>query len=279
MTIKTVSVTISDVASDGPALAAAAAIALREDAHLNVFCIGVDPVRYADMPTGSIMLMDVGHDAAVGQSEALANWARSSLPMDLDRSTVQSVVIPQMGLDSSVSRLIRYSDLIVAAKPYGKGHSAWQVALLDAALFGTSAPVLIVPDLAFDFAQGPARVMVAWDESDEAMSSVHKALPMVRAATRVDVVLVDPSHQSEERSDPGGLLSVFLARHGLKAEVSILSRSLPKVSDVLLRFAREHDAQMIVMGAYGHSRLREAILGGATRDMLENMEIPVLMSR
>ena len=278
MDTKTISVTISDIHSDGPALAAACDLARREAAHLDVFCIGVDPVRYADMPSGSIMMMDGGHEEAATQSKALAVWAQSMLPADLDRHSVQSVVISQLGLDLTVARLSRYSDLVVAAKPSGKGHSAWQVAVLDAALFGSKGPVLIVPDAGCDLSKPAQRVMIAWNESDEALSAIRKSLPMLRAASHVDVVQVDPPHHSSERSDPGGAVSLYLSRHGVKAEVSILARSLPRVSDVLMRFAREQGVEAIVMGGYGHSRLREALLGGTTRDMLEKLTIPVLMA-
>ncbi|MGL4280834.1 MAG: universal stress protein, partial [Albidovulum sp.] len=77
---------------------------------------------------------------------------------------------------------------------------------------------------------------------------------------------------------PGGMLSQLLSRHGIHAEVSVLAKTLPKTSEVLSRHARDIDADLIVMGAYGHSRFREAILGGTTRNMLEMAEIPVLMA-
>jgi nucleotide-binding universal stress UspA family protein len=70
----------------------------------------------------------------------------------------------------------------------------------------------------------------------------------------------------------------MLARHGVNCEVSVLAKTLPRTSDTLLRHARDKNAQMIVMGAYGHSRFRESILGGATRNMLEMAELPVLMA-
>jgi nucleotide-binding universal stress UspA family protein len=91
-------------------------------------------------------------------------------------------------------------------------------------------------------------------------------------------VMIDPPTHSPERSDPGGAVCLMLARHGVKAEVSILSRTLPRVSEILTRFATEHGANLIVMGAYGHSRFRESLLGGATRDMLEGTSLPLLMA-
>jgi nucleotide-binding universal stress UspA family protein len=70
----------------------------------------------------------------------------------------------------------------------------------------------------------------------------------------------------------------MLARHGVRADISILAKTMPRVSDVLARHVRETEGDLIVMGGYGHSRFREAILGGATRDMLEIAEVPVLMA-
>ena len=73
-------------------------------------------------------------------------------------------------------------------------------------------------------------------------------------------------------------MSVFLARHGVKAEIDVMAKSLPRVSDVLLRHASDKNADLIVMGAYGHSRFRESILGGATRNTLQMAKVPVLMA-
>ena len=94
----------------------------------------------------------------------------------------------------------------------------------------------------------------------------------------VHVVVIDPPQHGPNRSDPGGALSQYLARHGVKPEIDVLSKTMPRVSDVLCRHVQDLDADLVVMGAYGHSRFREAILGGATRNMLENAEVPVLLA-
>ncbi len=103
-------------------------------------------------------------------------------------------------------------------------------------------------------------------------------MPFLRRAENVSIVVIDPPAHGPERSDPGGMLCQMLVRHGVHAEVTVLARTLPRVSDVLARHLRETNADLLVMGAYGHSRFREAILGGATRDMLEKAEIPVLLA-
>ena len=94
----------------------------------------------------------------------------------------------------------------------------------------------------------------------------------------MDVTVVDPPGHGPERSDPGGMLCQFLTRHGVKAAVTVLARSEAPVAQVLARHALDLGADLMVMGAYGHSRLREAVLGGATRTVLENTHIPVLMA-
>lgn len=280
MGYKTISVTVTDSKSDAHVLTAAAMLAQREAAHLDIYCLGIDPARYVTIADGSAaMFMELGLDEARKQAALLGAWAKTALPFGLEQYSVQTDIISQLGLESDAARLVRYSDLVVAGKPYGKGHSALQVAVLEAALFGTGAPVFIVPDGVVDMGKPFSRIMVAWNESDEALSAIRRALPLLQSAKHVDVVLVDPPSHSAERSDPGGAVSLFLARHGVKAEVSILARSLPQVSGILLRFAREHGVDAVVMGAYGHSRFREAILGGATRDMLELADIPVIMAR
>jgi nucleotide-binding universal stress UspA family protein len=152
-----------------------------------------------------------------------------------------------------------------------------QTIILEAVLFGTGAPVMVIPRTAENI--GPfERVMVAWDESTQALEAVRKALPALKNATRAEIVMINPPSHSPERSDPGGVICVMLARHGVKADVSILAKTMPHVAEVINRHAQDHAIDLIVMGAYGHSRFREAMIGGATRDMLETARVPILMA-
>jgi nucleotide-binding universal stress UspA family protein len=279
MAYKSISMIVTDAGCDEAALAAALAIARREDAHLDIHCMGIDPTRYEVAPMGATAVMlDTGVAEARERVEELAAWARGRLPVDPVRAAVQPVVASSIGFDAMCARLLRYSDLIVASRPYGPGKGTLQVSAVEAGLFGTDSAVLIVPPEGADFEKPFHRVVAAWDESDESLSAIRKAIPMLKKAEVVDIVMVDPPGHSPERSDPGGMLCVMLARHGIKGEVSILSRTLPRVSDVLVRFVRENGADAMVMGAYGHSRFREAIIGGPTRDLLEVAEVPLIMA-
>ncbi|RYG92690.1 universal stress protein [Loktanella sp. IMCC34160] len=277
MGYQTISFVATDAGADGPALSAALAVADRQDAHLDIHCVGVDPARYEPLPAGSAaIVMETGAAEARARAEELQDWIKGGLPANMSKLAIEPVVIPHLGLDTLVGRLTRYSDLVVATRPYSDKANPLHVSVLEAELFGTGAPVLVVPE------KGAAkpfnRIVVAWNESSESFNAVRAALPFLKAAEKVDIVMIDPPSHSPERSDPGGAICLMLARHGVKAEVSILARTLPRVSEVLERFAEEHGADLIVMGAYGHSRFRESILGGATRDLLGNATLPLLMA-
>ena len=161
--------------------------------------------------------------------------------------------------------------------PYGKGRGVEDEAITEAALFEGMAPVLVVPPGGMPTTQ-PKRIVLAWNQSREALVAARRAMPFLKRADIVQIVVVDPPTHGPERSDPGGQLCQLLVRHGVRAEVSVLARTLPRISEVLARQLRDMDADMLVMGAYGHSRFREAIMGGATRDMLENAQVPVFLA-
>lgn len=279
MAYKTISVIVTDMSADGPTLNAARDIADREGAHLDVRCIGIDPARYEPMPAGTaIAVLEYGAAEASEQANKLRDWATDHLGPNLSSTSIEPVIVPQMGIETLVARSGRYSDLIVATKPYGAGRTPLHTTVLEAELFGTATPVLIVPEQG-DLAAAPfKRIVCAWNESSESFNAIRLALPFLQAADKVDLVMVDPPTHSPERSDPGGAITIMLARHGVKAQVSILAKTMPRISDVIARFAEEQGADLIVMGGYGHSRFRESILGGATRDTLENSKLPLLMA-
>tara|TARA_B110000503_G_scaffold141669_1_gene235875 strand:- start:257 stop:1102 length:846 start_codon:yes stop_codon:yes gene_type:complete len=280
MAYKTLTLVVTNKDADGAALAAAQGLARHHDAHLDVFCVGVDPARYEPLPAGSAaIVMETGAAEARAHAQDMANWVEGELRNSGLAYAVQASVVPNLGLDAMIARLTRYSDLAIAAQPYGQGAGHMQVSALEASLFGTGVPILVIPPTSkANYAAPFERVVIAWNESNEAFAAIRKAVPILAAADRVDVVLVDPPSHSPERSDPGGAICLLLARHGVRAEVSILSRTLPRVSEVIARFAQDRSADLIVMGAYGHSRMREAILGGATRDMLEAAELPLFIA-
>jgi nucleotide-binding universal stress UspA family protein len=122
--------------------------------------------------------------------------------------------------------------------------------------------------------------MVAWDSSLEAARAVREALDMLVAADDVRLVLVDPvAGESGQGAEPGADAAAYLARHGVKVAVDRLPSSGQSVAAVLSRHAADMDAELMVMGAYGHSRLRERIFGGVTRSILDEPPLPIFMAR
>lgn len=259
---------------------AAAQIATTMDAHLDALALGVDStqVGYSYVGSGAVVIA-AAMDRAEGEAreaEAALNAALRAQTPSL-RSSVESVVTQLGALTDVVAARARYSDLTILPLPYGTSRGVEEEAVTEAALFEGMSPVLIVPPSGMKSAQ-PKRIVVAWNQSREALVAARRALPFLKRAETVQIVVIDPPTHGPERSDPGGLLCQLLVRHGVRAEVCVLARTLPRISDVLARQVRDVDAELLVMGAYGHSRFREAIVGGATRDMLENAEVPVFLA-
>jgi len=139
-------------------------------------------------------------------------------------------------------------------------------------------PVLIVP-YAGRFDNVGRRIVIAWNSTREAARAVSDAMPFLESADLVIVLTIDPREGPDGHGElPGADIAVHLARHGVKAQIErTVSAGLP-VGEVLLSRIADLGADLLVMGAYGHSRVRELLLGGATRSVLRSMTLPVLMS-
>jgi nucleotide-binding universal stress UspA family protein len=142
---------------------------------------------------------------------------------------------------------------------------------------GSGRPVIVVPYVGgpHDFGR---RVAVAWNGGREAARAVHDALPFLREAQSVWVVSINPEGESEGHAGPAAELTSYLADHGIKAEPQVLRSDDLSAADALLSRIADLGADSLVMGCFGHSRLREIVLGGMTRDVLRHMTVPVLLS-
>lgn len=139
-------------------------------------------------------------------------------------------------------------------------------------------PVLLVP-YAGEWTAIGRRVLVGWDASREATRAVNDALPLLRTAEQVTVLAIDPESSGAHHGEiPGADIALHLARHGVRATIERSTSGGIGIGNALLSRASDLAADLLVMGAYGHSRVRELLLGGATRTVLESMTVPVLMS-
>ena len=172
------------------------------------------------------------------------------------------------------SRMTRTFDMIIIEQPSRDGESGDEL-LVEAALFGSARPVLIAPYIQ----TAPIKldhVLVGWDGGLAAARAVGDAMPILKKAGKVDVVTIT-SKRVDEKEMPGFDIARHLARHGVDAQVKRLPAT-DEAAATLLSYAADSDSDLMVMGGYGHSRLREFVLGGTTRNILSSMTVPVLMS-
>lgn len=172
----------------------------------------------------------------------------------------------------------RAADLIIA----GQRDRSWDFSpLLDVPerlTIESGRPVLVVPHSG-RFAKFGERVTIAWNGRREAARAVFDALPLLQAAKNVRIIWVNPQDEARAAGDlPTAEIASALARHGVKCEAATAYATDIKVGDTLLSGLTDDGSDLLVMGAYGHSRLREFVFGGATRHILDHMTVPVLMS-
>jgi len=170
----------------------------------------------------------------------------------------------------------RYADLVVIGQADAADGSHVTADFPARLVLAAGRPVLIMPSVG-SFSTVGKRILVAWHPSREATRAVTDAIPMLRLADTVHVMAVNPK-AGEHGTVAGADIALYLARHGVRVEVKSDHGAEIDVGNELLSRAADVDADLIVMGGYGHSRLTEWVLGGATRTILESMTAPVLMA-
>lgn len=180
-----------------------------------------------------------------------------------------------VGAADLFGRIARRFDLSVVAQAE-PDKATGEDLIIEAALFQSGRPVIVVPYIQRT-GLSLERVLVCWDGGRTAARAIGDAIPFLARAKAVDVVIVatEPGKGDEI---PGADMGRHLARHGLKVEVKRIVADDVDVANTILSYAADSSADFMVMGGYGHSRLREFILGGATRGILQSMTVPVLMS-
>jgi nucleotide-binding universal stress UspA family protein len=179
-------------------------------------------------------------------------------------------------VDGELPVQVRYADLVVLGQAEPEP-TATPADLPEIVALATGRPVLVVPHIG---AKPPGKVvLLCWNASREAARAAADALPLLKAAQKVIVLAVNPKASAEGHgAEPGADAAAWLARHGVKVTVQRDVAPDADVGGVILSRAADHGADLIVMGIYGHSRLREMVLGGASRTLLDSMTLPVFMS-
>ena len=170
----------------------------------------------------------------------------------------------------------RFHDLVIIGQTDHQDPGSLDGGFVNHVVLGAGRPVLLIPYIGPRPSLGQ-RVLVAWNGSKEATRAVFDALPLLDKAQQVTLLTIATESGTEAESS-GGELCHYLNRRGITATAVHLPAGDIEVGDLLLDRAADEDFDLIVMGAYGHARLREIILGGATRHLLEHMTVPVLLS-
>ena len=254
----------------------AVSVAAALQAHLTGIAFIYDPVVPIS-GTGYIPADVIESQRA--DNETAAEAAIKDFTAATDRAGISAE--PQMlsasltGAGDQFARMARRFDLAIVGQAQPEMSTMEQI-IGETTLFESGRPIIMVPYIQkAPFKTG--NVMICWDGSRTAARTVADAIPILGKSSRIEIVSVT-SERGKQDEIEGADIGQHLARHGLKVDVHRISRGNIDVADALLSHAADSAADLMVMGGYGHSRLREFVLGGVTRSIFQSMTLPVLLS-
>jgi nucleotide-binding universal stress UspA family protein len=274
--IKDLVVNLSTAGKGDPAADYAISIAETFGAHATGVAFAWEPVIPAsDM--GAVPADFVEMQRAASEQAARAATAAFDRAADKAGLSAQSRVFESGVADAAqlFGSLARRFDLSVVGQAE-RNQSSPEVLIAEAALFDSGRPAIVVPYIQKD----PLKldtVAVCWDGTRAAARAIGDASALLERAKSVHIVIVS-GERGKSDEVPGADIAQHLARHGIKVEVDRVAASGIDVANAILSYAADLSADLLVMGGYGHSRLREFVLGGVTRSILASMTVPVLMS-
>ncbi len=278
MSYKTILVQVDQSAQSIERVKLAAALADAARAHLiGTAMTGISRVVFE---AGAFNQHDPAFDHHVS---ALRQYADKSL------ENFETAMEKQLGL-STESRLLdddavgglslqaRYADLVVIGQfDSSAGVPGLMPSFPESVLINCVRPVLVLPSI-YRFSALPSHALIAWDGSLNATRAISGALPLLKLADKVSLAIFNPAERADAHgAQPGADMALYLSRQGVQVEVMIRETSID-AGEALLSLCADEGADLLVMGAFGHTRFRELLLGGATRHILDAMTVPVLMS-
>lgn len=277
MTIKTILLHANDERRIAGLIDAAAHLATRHEAHLTGLYVMPPVPTYGTTSVGAGMIK-----SGLAQFREEAKRVHAAFEAACKGRpfvTEWRLVDPKRnGVAETVMDHGRAADLIVASQRDRTFDFSQLLDVPERLAIESGRPVLVVPH-AGRFPRFGRRVTIAWNGRREAARAVFDAMPLLKAADNVRIVWVNPQAEPGRTGDlPTAEIAATLARHGVKCDAATATASDIKVGDALLSGLTDDGSDLLVMGAYGHSRLSEFIFGGATRHILDHMTVPVLMS-
>lgn len=277
--IRDILVPLQYSASDSAALAAAALLALAHEARVAVLAAVAYPVPVAsEWGMATTMVSQVDFDRVLGAAREAGESAKRQVEQagaDCELRVVETLLNEP---EEAAALHGRHADLSVFGGMLPEGPDARFTLGFSALLLDTGRPVLMVPPHA-KLLVPPRRVVLAWQPRREPSRAIHDALALLPRDARVDVLVLDPEvGESGHGAQPGADIAGHLARHGLQVKVVSLPREGRSTGTAIVDYASQQQADLVVMGGYGHSRWRQRILGGTTRAVLEQSTLPVLFA-
>lgn len=242
------------------------------ESHLEVCCFAEDQVDPGVGVYSTAVLTHASRPARE-RCERLLDAARARLAKEEIAWSSRTRIAPPSGAAHDFAQHARYADIAVLPRP---GPGVLDSAFFEAMLFDARLPILVPRS------DAPPRyetVVVAWDGSSVALAALRAAIPALHAARLVRIAVAEPRDGAASWLLPQAQdAATFLTRHGIAAEVTMLPGPKPPVAEALRQCAESAGADLLVMGAYGHTRLRERLLGGVTRAMLEDVPVSLLVA-
>lgn len=280
MSWKDVLVIVSEAQTDEPALALGGVLAAQcSDCHLAAAFLTPlpdEPLAYEPTVVAGVWAELLGR--ARQEAEAERKKVQARLRQYPQTAELRSAEALSRDLGRVAAVHARYADVAVMTRPTEGAGVELREEIIEGVLFHSGRPALIAPPN-WKGASVGKRVVVAWDASREATRALSEADDLLEFAESVTVVTVDAKPKMFGHGDqPGANIAAHLSRRGLAAEVRNVDSMGRSASAAILEEAQSQGADLIVMGGYAHSRLRELVFGGATRELLRTTTIPLLMA-
>ncbi|MCA1940747.1 MAG: universal stress protein [Caenispirillum bisanense] len=277
MALKDIMVLVDSSAHSADRLDVAIKLATDHDAHLTGLFVRMVP----HVP--QFVMSQLGPEVQDVQRKYAQDAARAAHKIFEDKVRAAGIRAEWRAVEGDLVDTVclhaKYTDLVVMGQRDTSDDAMdGEDGLVDHVVLEAGRPVLVVP-YAGKFKTIGSKVVLAWNASREATRAVNDAMPLLQKAREVEVLAINPRGGRAGHGDvPGADISLHLARHGVKANAEHIFSDDVDPGAMLLSRAADAGADLIVMGAYGRSRLRELVLGGATRHLLRHMTVPVLMA-
>lgn len=279
MSIKDILALAISLDADKPALKAAALLSAQFEAHAAALVLGVHiGSDYAEpVATLSEVLEDLArgaHNAAAREHARIAEW----LERRHKHFETRKLVIEEALLRREVLAHARRADLTIMTRPNAGAHKEAHEHVFEAVLFGSGRPVLLAPP-GWEGESLTDRILIAWNAKREAVRAVADALPLLARAREVVIATIDAIPcDGGHGPAPGKDLAVHLERHGVNVRVNNVDGMGRTEAGAIMDEAAALDANLIVMGGYGHARAQEWLMGGVTHELTESARTPLFLS-